>query len=81
MDRKTTHRPDIDLDPVNFPEEVAAEVRAHLGGGGGGGAVPDHEDVLEDGHQHESTRQHNLHEKPGATPDFGMSQSRGGWQF
>ena len=67
MDDRTRTRPDIDLDPVNFPEEVAREVDAHLGGGGGGGG--------------ESSREHHLYEKPGATPDFGISPSRGGWQF
>ena len=86
MDRTTNHRPDIELDPVNFPEEVAAEVQAHLGGGGG--AVWDH-DHHHHGHEHahghdhgqESSKHHHLHEKPGETPDFGMSQSRGGWQI
>lgn len=61
-------RPNLDLDQVNFPEEVEREVREHLGGGGGG--------IL-----NESPDEHHLHEKPGATPDFGISPSRGGWQF
>lgn len=72
MDEQNHARPDIDLDPVNFPEEVAEEVREHLGGGGGGGGFT---------HEDETSREHNLYEKPGMTPDFGMSQSRGGWQL
>lgn len=67
MDEK---RRELDLDAVNFPEEVAEEVREYLGGGGGWGGP----------HEEETSRQHHLYEKPGATPDFGVSASRGGWQ-